>query len=505
TLLGLQQPTSYCLLLDPLPSLNSRFENDFSGPTNYELKSFFPDVLGFKIGTVFGASSFELPPSSVTLNSTISGPVNSELCGSVEYNNFKLCGSVNVELSLNLEPSSVNIELLFNLVLGSVDIELPSDLVFSSVNVKSLPCLVNPEYDSTWSGSEDFELSGFKDFEINSNLPSSVNFGFASSESVSNLLGFVNSEFTNNLPSFEGSGLDISINADINQMIQYNTTEIKLQVRDFFDDWNTVQCVVDAYSKQHSVNRPKKVENIDEHRNGVSGKTDCSWLVHFYFGKCAKAINITSIVDKHNHICDLNTIKLASKHLQFLPTILDRIKNYTIVGQLSANQQFDLLVKEFLQYQIKKKNLYNAISKFRGIRIHDESDTATILQHLLNLKEQDQEYVVIPCIEALSNHEAWARYSILKVFIAGTESTQKVKSINGVLKKHIDQGTLLKELIKAIKQELEKEASYNYIRDYYESNLSSGLLSTYNTIFKAIDLVLAEHLTPISLLLHKPR
>ncbi|CAG8826895.1 45062_t:CDS:2, partial [Gigaspora margarita] len=45
------------------------------------------------------------------------------------------------------------------------------------------------------------------------------------------------------------------------------------------------------------------------------------------------------------------------------------------------------------------------------------------------------------------------------------------------------------ELVKVIEQELEKEASYNHIKNYYRSNLSSGLPSTYNTIFNAIDLV----------------
>ncbi|CAB4387369.1 unnamed protein product [Rhizophagus irregularis] len=39
-----------------------------------------------------------------------------------------------------------------------------------------------------------------------------------------------------------------------------------------------------------------------------------------------------------------------------------------------------------------------------------------------------------------------ARYAISKVFTAGVESTQRVESINGVLKKHLDRGTLLKEL-----------------------------------------------------------
>ena len=92
---------------------------------------------------------------------------------------------------------------------------------------------------------------------------------------------------------------------------------------------------------------------------------------------------------------------------------------------------------------------------------------------------------------------SWARYSITKIFTAGVESTQCVKSINGVLKKHVDHGTLLKELVKAIECELEKEAQYTHIKEYYGSNPSVGLSSTYDTIFKEIDNVLKANLAPI--------
>ncbi|CAB5181869.1 unnamed protein product [Rhizophagus irregularis] len=37
-----------------------------------------------------------------------------------------------------------------------------------------------------------------------------------------------------------------------------------------------------------------------------------------------------------------------------------------------------------------------------------------------------------------SSHESWAKYAISKVFTAGVESTQRVESINGVLKKYLD-------------------------------------------------------------------
>ena len=73
------------------------------------------------------------------------------------------------------------------------------------------------------------------------------------------------------------------------------------------------------------------------------------------------------------------------------------------------------------------------------------------------------------------------------MFTAGIESTQRVESINGVIKKLVDRGTLLKELVKAIENELEKETQYIRIKDYYGANPSVGLPSTYNTIFKELD------------------
>ncbi|CAB4429007.1 unnamed protein product [Rhizophagus irregularis] len=101
------------------------------------------------------------------------------------------------------------------------------------------------------------------------------------------------------------------------------------------------------------------------------------------------------------------------------------------------------------------------------------------------------------------SRESWARYAISKVFTAGVESTQRVESINGVLKKHLDRGTLLKELVKVIENELDKEAQYSRIKEYYGSNPSTGLPSTYNTIFKNIDSILKDHLAPIPLSLQR--
>jgi len=58
------------------------------------------------------------------------------------------------------------------------------------------------------------------------------------------------------------------------------------------------------------------------------------------------------------------------------------------------------------------------------------------------------------------SRESWVRYCISKIFTVGVKSMQRVESINGVIKKLVDRGTLLKELVIAIECELNKESQY---------------------------------------------
>ncbi|CAG8748411.1 15992_t:CDS:2, partial [Cetraspora pellucida] len=282
------------------------------------------------------------------------------------------------------------------------------------------------------------------------------------------------------------------------------------------------------------VHQPKKIEDIVLHHNGSSGKTNCKWEVSFYLGKLMKKICLTKFENKHNHSCDLATIELAPKNLRLPQDILDKIEHYITHSHLDAGQQYDLLVKEFPKYYINKKNLYNAIHKFWDVRIHDESDASMMLSYLLNQRNKDPDYLNVkkkaraklqgkmikcfvenffsmrisysqqqfetkyhnmltkyePCYSYLEKlyhkRTSWARYSVVKVFTAGIESTKHVESINAVIKKYVDRGTLLKKLVNIIKQKLEKEAQYTRIKDYYGSNPSVSLVSTYSTIFKEV-------------------
>ena len=93
-----------------------------------------------------------------------------------------------------------------------------------------------------------------------------------------------------------------------------NVNKVTLKVGDLFNNWESVQMVIDSYVKQNgfvankchkdldpidksiiryrvytcwksSVHQPRKVEDISLHHNDVSYKTDCPWHVNFYLGK----------------------------------------------------------------------------------------------------------------------------------------------------------------------------------------------------------------------------
>ncbi|EXX62753.1 hypothetical protein RirG_158780 [Rhizophagus irregularis DAOM 197198w] len=151
------------------------------------------------------------------------------------------------------------------------------------------------------------------------------------------------------------------------------------------------------------ISKPKKVEDIILHRDATTTKTNCSWQASFNFGKRVTAIHLTKFNNIHNHQCDPVTMELAPMNQRFPQVVLDKIEHYTINGHLSAGQQYDLLLKEFPQHHIKKKNLYNAIQKFWEVRIHDESDAAMMFSYLIEQRSKDPDFIVITRLEGPSN------------------------------------------------------------------------------------------------------
>src|SRR5690242_17871923 len=107
------------------------------------------------------------------------------------------------------------------MILGSVNSKLCNSMMFSLVEVELSPDLVNYKYNNLSSSSVESDLSGLRNFGVDNNLSSPINFEFenfevdnnlpnpVSSELTNNLPGSVSSELINNLSGPEGSGLII--------------------------------------------------------------------------------------------------------------------------------------------------------------------------------------------------------------------------------------------------------------------------------------------------------
>ncbi|CAG8665380.1 16254_t:CDS:2, partial [Cetraspora pellucida] len=232
------------------------------------------------------------------------------------------------------------------------------------------------------------------------------------------------------------------INAEENDTDDHNVNinEVVLKVDDSFNNWDAVQVTVDSFAKQNSfvankcrkdldpvdksiirrsgVHQPKKVEDIDLHHNSSS------------------------------------TIELAPKNLSLSQKILDKIEHYTTHGHLGASQQYNLIVKEFSQYSIKKKNLYNVIHKF-----YDK---------LVNIIEQEL--------------EKKAQYTRIKNYYGFNLSIGLMLTYNTIFKKidsilninlapillslqraQIKQALLYQEILISVDQVKELDANYNDI------------------------------------------
>ncbi|CAG8667795.1 18487_t:CDS:2 [Rhizophagus irregularis] len=235
-------------------------------------------------------------------------------------------------------------------------------------------------------------------------------------------------DISNKINKVQTRILNASPNSQERDTNEINNTDTTLSVNDTFKDWDAVEIAVNTYAKQNGfvaiksrkdidaidktivrrcvyscwkagTSNPKKVEDISLHRESVSTKTNCPWQVAFYYGKNTAVIRLTKLDNNHNHQCDPVTIDLAPKNCHLPKAVFDKIEHYITNGRLGAAQQYDLLTKEFPECHIKKKNLYNAIQKFRGVRVHDESDAAVMLSYLMKLRAEDPNYIVVPRLE----------------------------------------------------------------------------------------------------------
>lgn len=152
-----------------------------------------------------------------------------------------------------------------------------------------------------------------------------------------------------------------------------------------------------------------------------------------------------------------------------------------------------------------KKKLHNKwdgfISDFYALRNSlVASDFNRCWMDLMNKYSEVQRY----CDRVLySTKECWAYAFMRRKFSANTHSTQRVESINRVIKLEANSGNSLCQLRAGIELRLKDEAKYARLQEFRNMNPTTGLPNVSNTIFKGIDDMCKKFLTTNSLALQR--
>lgn len=102
-----------------------------------------------------------------------------------------------------------------------------------------------------------------------------------------------------------------------------------------------------------------------------------------------------------------------------------------------------------------------------------------------------------------STKECWAHAFTKRCFSANTHSTQRVESINRVIKLEANSGNSLCQLQIGIELRLKDEAKYASFQEFRNMNPTTGLPHVSGTIFKSVDDTCKKYLTQNSLALQR--
>ncbi|CAB4407838.1 unnamed protein product [Rhizophagus irregularis] len=97
----------------------------------------------------------------------------------------------------------------------------------------------------------------------------------------------------------------------------------------------------------------------------------------------------------------------------------------------------------------------------------------------------------------------WAYGFTKRSFLANTHSTQRVESMNRVIKMEANLGSSLCQLHSGIELRLKDEAKYSRLQEFRNMNPTTGIPQVSNTIFKSVDKICKKYLTPNSLALQQ--
>ncbi|PKC00502.1 hypothetical protein RhiirA5_382409 [Rhizophagus irregularis] len=186
------------------------------------------------------------------------------------------------------------------------------------------------------------------------------------------------------------------------------------------------------YECTHSGNHvSKKIINLDNQRNRGSYQVNCPWHVNATKPKKENTIGITSVKLEHNHVMNPLIAEMAPKFRKFTSEMITDVEFYVKHSIFSTTQIYLLLRAKYPEHPILKKDLYNIIQKVKRM------------------------------LEPTK--ESWATCYINEIFNCEINSTQRVESLNHLLKAAVQKNFLLYQLANEIQNILDNEMKYERI------------------------------------------
>ncbi|CAG8673470.1 24933_t:CDS:2, partial [Gigaspora rosea] len=260
---------------------------------------------------------------------------------------------------------------------------------------------------------------------------------------------------------------------------------------------------------------PKKKLDPTTNKKWESACIECGFVLNASYRKRLNLVFVNKFFDEHNHA--LNDCKLLqlSPSLRKIPThIRDEIRFYVQECHLGATVLKRILRNKFSDQEIYDRDLYNMISRFKA-DVQIKNDALTLYESLVKLQQENPDWyfkvdfkgtiISFPkyfgyhqikkypevqgyCYRVLySTKECWTYAFMRRKFSANTHSTQRVESINRVIKLEANSGNSLCQLRAGIELRLKDEAKYARLQEFRNMNPTTGLPNISNTIFKGID------------------
>ncbi|CAG8684653.1 9073_t:CDS:2 [Racocetra fulgida] len=196
--------------------------------------------------------------------------------------------------------------------------------------------------------------------------------------------------------------------------------------------------------------KPNKSAGLDQQRNKTSCKVGCTWHINIV-KKGDKIYEVTTFVDKHRgHSPDPQNAHFLTQFRKLSEEMLEDIRFWTLEGSLNATKQYRMLVSKY-QCRVVKQDLYNAIHIIQYKKGPAKNDTFNVLNFLLEKKADNSEwYEYVKLIEdypaaasylkhLYKSKKSWTRCYTSSCFTAGMQSTSRVESVNGIIKKDLDE------------------------------------------------------------------